>query len=696
MIKLRNVTKIYKSKSGETAALKDVSLSFADKGMTFILGKSGCGKSTMLNLLGGLDRPTEGDILVGGRSLAKCKARELDDYRNSLVGFVFQEYNLIENYTVGVNVGLACELQGESADRAAIEALLTKLHLVDAAGNTFFDRYVNELSGGQKQRVAIARALIKDPKILLADEPTGALDSKTGKAFYELLKEISRDRLVIVVTHDRKSAEAYGDRIVELADGQVVADSAPAQETASKDEANIYAKRKGLALKRALFMGFEGIKAGPVRFLISVLLSVVTLMVFGFSLTSIQADMLSTEVYTMYDLNYRIAFIRKGRDFTEADYENLVELNQGKAPLKMYELQNYWVFTGENYGEIKGENNPYLDIADLGDAYFLEVRDTTKEEDLLLTKDSRFVNKALCRLPQTLDEVAIPDIYADLFLKYGYRSAEGTYSEIKTVDELIGKRIGGLTVCGVYETEVDADYFRAYDIDNYGLSERDAALGMDYKLEELANRYFAGARMSSILNCVFVKEGFSLAQQGGGGYKDYYAVVLNDDIEQNIAILKTLPLDLQRYESFMTFVSSLVGNAGALTGENNERLLMIAAWCLVGFSMLVTLNFLLVSVEKRGKELGVLRAIGASAGDINRVCLAESAFNATASFVLSVVGSIVLCNVANAYYMVSLYHFKFVFALLMFLLTVGYTAAATLLAMANVARKKPIDVLKRG
>lgn len=233
MLELKNTVKLYATKGGETVcALDHVSVRFGETGMVFLLGKSGSGKSTLLNVAGGLDFPTEGEIIVGARSSASFSAADFDSYRNTYVGFIFQEYNLLDEFSVRENVSLALELQGKARDRATIDRILEQ---VDLAG--LGDRKPNTLSGGQKQRVAIARALVKDPQIIMADEPTGALDSETGKQVLDTLKKLSRDRLVLVVSHDRDFAEQYADRIVELADGGIISDvSRAAEEGANASE----------------------------------------------------------------------------------------------------------------------------------------------------------------------------------------------------------------------------------------------------------------------------------------------------------------------------------------------------------------------------------------------------------------------------------------------------------------------------
>lgn len=230
MLEVRNLQKTYRVKKGAPVkAIDGVSLKLPDTGMVFLLGKSGSGKSTLLNLLGGLDQCDEGEILIQGVSSKQFNQAKFDSYRNTYLGFIFQEYNLLDEFTVGANVALAIELQGRRAENEEINRILTE---VDLTG--YGNRRTNELSGGQKQRVAIARALVKNPNIIMADEPTGALDSKTGKQIFDILKRLSKDKLVLVVSHDREFAEQYADRIIELADGRVVSDLEYAAEEESE------------------------------------------------------------------------------------------------------------------------------------------------------------------------------------------------------------------------------------------------------------------------------------------------------------------------------------------------------------------------------------------------------------------------------------------------------------------------------
>ncbi len=241
MLQLKNIVKEYVSGDTTVKALKGIDITFRDSEFVSILGQSGCGKTTLLNIIGGLDQYTSGDLIINGKSTKKYKDSDWDTYRNHTIGFVFQSYNLIPHQSVLSNVELALTLSGVSkAERRkrAIE-VLEKVGLGDQ-----IHKKPNQMSGGQMQRVAIARALVNNPDILLADEPTGALDSATSIQIMELLKEISKDRLIIMVTHNPELAEAYSSRIVRLLDGKVTDDTMPYEQTDSRVTENGKSKRE--------------------------------------------------------------------------------------------------------------------------------------------------------------------------------------------------------------------------------------------------------------------------------------------------------------------------------------------------------------------------------------------------------------------------------------------------------------------
>ena len=256
MLKLVDIKKSYLSGENEVRALKGISVEFRKNEFVSILGHSGCGKTTLLNIIGGLDRYSSGDLQIKGRSTKEYKDRDWDSYRNHSVGFVFQSYNLISHQSVLANVELALTLSGISKDERKKRAkeMLEKVGLGDQ-----IHKKPNQLSGGQMQRVAIARALINNPEILLADEPTGALDSNTSVQIMELLKEIAKDRLVIMVTHNPELAEKYSTRIIKLLDGNIVDDSNPYNSKVEKSGEKLKTKKTHMKFFTALTLSLNNL-----------------------------------------------------------------------------------------------------------------------------------------------------------------------------------------------------------------------------------------------------------------------------------------------------------------------------------------------------------------------------------------------------------------------------------------------------
>ncbi len=404
MLETKDLVKIYKLKKGvRVTALDHVSIKFPETGMVFLLGKSGSGKSTLLNVLGGLDRYDSGEILIKGKSSRRFRQRHFDSYRNTYVGFIFQEYNILDAFSVGANIALALQLQGVKATNEKINEILRE---VDLEG--YGSRKPNELSGGQKQRVAIARALVKDPKIIMADEPTGALDSNTGRQVLATLKKLSADRLVIVVSHDREFAEQYADRIIELADGRVIRDVACATLTGEAqppvyeadsvslsqnyqltdkdrdeifayiqrmvaegkapkialqsggkvfrptDTANIPTSEGGfhlikskLPMRYAFKMGASGLKHKKFRLVMTILLSCVAFVMFGLADTMASYDYVTTAVTSLSDPASQITY---------AALEKKLEIRRtGNGSYSYMIPSDVEVLTDEDFARIREE-----------------------------------------------------------------------------------------------------------------------------------------------------------------------------------------------------------------------------------------------------------------------------------------------------------------------------------------------------
>ena len=253
MLELKNIKKSYKTGEFVQHALKGVSLTFDRNEFVCILGASGSGKTTLLNIIGGLDRYDSGDLIINNMSTKKFNDNLWDAYRNNCVGFIFQSYNLIGHLSVLENVEMSLTLSGVKNKKDKALSALDRVGLKDHAY-----KKPNQLSGGQMQRVAIARAIVNDPEVILADEPTGALDTKTSKQIMELIKEISKEKLVIMVTHNPDLAKKYATRIIEVKDGEVISDSLPKEKY--KDKNNIEIKKTKMSLLTALKLSFNNIR----------------------------------------------------------------------------------------------------------------------------------------------------------------------------------------------------------------------------------------------------------------------------------------------------------------------------------------------------------------------------------------------------------------------------------------------------
>ncbi|MDE5977706.1 MAG: ABC transporter ATP-binding protein, partial [Turicibacter sp.] len=361
MIEIKDLTKNYVSKSKETVtALDGISLTLPSKGLVFLLGESGAGKSTLLNIIGGVERADSGEITVDGLDIKKWTNSQLDIYRNSDVGFIFQDFNLLDNFNVIDNVNLAQDLQRKKQSGKAEKALAA----VNMSG--YEKRKINELSGGQKQRIAIARAIIKDPKIILADEPTGALDAKTGKTILELLKDISKDSLVLVVSHDEAFANQFADRIIRIADGAIVEDielnNSIENVDFKKEDKIIDATQKksySLSAKTVAKMSAYSLGSKKIRLAITLILCIVCFAVFGIADTlaawnceqTVYDAILSTSDKYLINRTHSEDLLNDNYEKLYSFYDNGVNIKELYLPKK--EELSYSFYTGYGDGFIE-------------------------------------------------------------------------------------------------------------------------------------------------------------------------------------------------------------------------------------------------------------------------------------------------------------------------------------------------------
>ena len=353
MLQLKNIVKTYVTGELKQDALKGVSINFRENEFVSILGQSGSGKTTMLNIIGGLDRYDSGDLIINGVSTKKYKDSDWDYYRNNSIGFVFQSYNLIPHQSVLANVELALTLAGVSKKERRQRAVdvLKKVGLGE-----HIHKKPNQMSGGQMQRVAIARALINNPDILLADEPTGALDSETSIQIMELLKEIAKDKLVIMVTHNPELAETYSTRIVKLRDGEITSDSNPYDE----DELTVAPqKRKKISMSfgTALSLSFNNLRTKKGRTLLTAFAGSIGIIGIALILSistgiqeyiaDIQRDTLSSYPISITQQESAITRVLNGRSEMLSNAEEPHGLDAVYANDRMYDLFNA-AFTGED------------------------------------------------------------------------------------------------------------------------------------------------------------------------------------------------------------------------------------------------------------------------------------------------------------------------------------------------------------
>ncbi len=694
-IEVKNLTKTYKSKKGQAVtALDNINIEFPSKGMIFILGKSGSGKSTLLNLLGGLDNYDSGEIIIKGKTSKTFTQNDFDSYRNTYLGFIFQEYNILEEFNIYSNVGLALELQHQKANKDVIDQILNKVGL-EGLGQ----RNPQELSGGQKQRVAIARALVKNPEIILADEPTGALDSSTGTQILKLLKELSQEKLVIIVSHDRENAIKFADRIIEFKDGKIISDENKLEidETNSNEFKLI---NSSLSNKHALKIGASSLKYKPFRLVLTILLAFLSFALFGLSDTLGNFNETTATAQSIIDLNINISGYEKKEIFTN---EFGIELEDTTAFTK----EEYETFTTKyDVNSYKSISDYYLfrdafERYDTTNVYYYGFSSDASGVVNVTNEDLNTLNYTINgQLPQNKNEIALTNYLAELFLNNEVTVYDDNQTPIKitinNIEDLIGKNIevkdlettNIFKVTGLINTNMDTKY----DVPN---------LITEYDLfEEMRNYREYGFHSKIFVSNEYFTEIEQIKANTNNG-KIYDMILFQtperETLEEIISTTQSeeYPMYTIKNSSYRTiletsyFVTDLTPIA-FYTG------LFFAI-----FSAVLLFNFISISISYKQKEIGILRAIGARSIDIFKIFFYETLIIGLINFVLSSITLVIAVYFINEYLKsgIGLELTVFILSIRQFILLLTLSILVSFISsfipVNKISRKKPIDSIRK-
>ncbi len=487
-MKLINVTKTYPIKDNNPVeALKNMSVELPNKGMVFFVGKSGSGKSTLLNLLGGLDRPTSGTIDINGIQMNSFSNHDLDIHRLYHVGFIFQDLNLIENLSIRDNISISLELSGITCDSKMIEEALS---VVDLEG--YSNRMPNTLSGGQRQRVAIARALIKSPDIILADEPTGSLDSETSKQIFELLRKLSQSNLVIVVSHDLDYANQYGDRIIELKDGRILKDSNPIQNHGDLNPANDTKDIKpsqthSLPSKRAVQLAYHYLKLKKWKFILSLTISLLTFLLFGLFDSLGSFDVAKNSIESIYETNQTNVLINQIYKEKSQYYHKIMNLSFDDVDSFKSKYPNSTFIPVMTEFNLNYSNLLY-NGSDIDENLYVRnsMGGISVTEEIL---DDLGFELSFGNMPTGKDQVLVSLQTFNMFKDYDYRTKDNQKVEIESLEDIIGLYLYDDTIpyeiVGVVNTHIDLSKFeKMFNGSEQNMLER---ISYDYEYEGIMN-----------------------------------------------------------------------------------------------------------------------------------------------------------------------------------------------------------------
>ena len=540
MLQLKDIVKKYNTGGTEVEVLKKVNISFRESEFVSILGASGSGKTTLLNIIGGLDKYSSGDMLLMGRSTKEFTDRDWDSYRNGTIGFVFQSYNLIGHLSVIENVKLALSISGESNKENDIKA---KKALEDVGLGDHLYKKPNQLSGGQMQRVAIARALVTNPKVILADEPTGALDSKTSVQIMELIKEISKEKLVIMVTHNPELARKYSDRIVSVKDGEIIEDTKPYIEQEGNNGYEL--KKTAMTFSSAIKSSFKNLLTKKFRSLMTVVASSIGIISIGLVLAissgmdkyiqTMQNENLSSMPITISSnqINFGIGEDNNTSDSSE---ENLVPKSRRDVHKNLYSEDA--LGNGETFIKYIQENaKDYYSAIDFAKGYKIKALTKNTKGDIVDVKmdgqDNFRGNTIFSVLPEDKNLIMNQfEIVKSLEQNFEYPKGDEVVlftAKNNEIDKNVLKALGYSENAKVKYEDILGKEFSTVDNNNYytKVENRFVPAAVDEKM------YNAGTKVK-IVAIAKAKDSFTVPQFTLGYTKELQDSLLSKEVSSDI------------------------------------------------------------------------------------------------------------------------------------------------------------------
>jgi ABC-type lipoprotein export system ATPase subunit/ABC-type lipoprotein release transport system permease subunit len=658
-----------------------VNLSLPDTGMVFIVGKSGCGKTTLLNVLGGLDKFDSGEMHWGDKLTSQFSPKDWDKYRNSYASFVFQESNLLDEYNVFENIKIALNFQG---NRNATQAVVDCLNSVGLAG--FEQRKTSELSGGQKQRIAIARALVKNSKMLLTDEPTGNLDKATSQEIFELLKEISSTKLVIVVTHDMEAATIYADNILEMSDGVIVHQSNQTSQTIASVQPQLIKSR--INPKTYALLATKSFIKTPIRLFVLVMLTTFafSLMVGSFKFAfwqpySVQEQVLASFGYAMVQRT-PIITEANGMGRSEMRYFSEQDLNEFRA--KYTNVKTYNLISEELH-----LTNAFVDLTERQCNYYTN---RVNGRMRLTENDFQYFGATLLAGEYPNETWTDNAIAISKYAFEVYRITSYTPSNYEVViddyTDILGKEVDGFIVRGVIDTQFDRAEFSAM---------KEYALGQNDRFTEARSSAFSSYMNTGLHNVFFAKPNKVIAG-------DSLAIFVPFDqktFESNNFIKDIC--DSEDYE-FADYYSQIL----SYQSQNSKKFggtMFVIALIVTAFACILFANFIVISINDKMKQIGILRALGASKGDITVIFVLQNILISILIFITSAIAVyyailplLILMGTSHTvpfpWYVLTVSDYLILFAII-----VVTSVLSSLLPLLKLARRTPrqvIDKNKRG